>query len=305
MFRGLDRVTPLPCDLATGEIRVGDEWLAQVNEIIHCAADIRFGVSLEAARAANVEGTRRVLEVARRCARLTKFGHISTVYAAGKLEGDFPEQPFAPAAGFFNVYQQSKYEAERLVLNALPAAPVAIFRLSSVIGTSEGEVQQFNYFHQLLKMIPNSGRVPVMPGDPEARVDLIASDWAVAALDHLFEHCFEAGRIYHVCAGSAGALPVRTLVELTFRKFAMRPPRLASVAEFERFAAGRGGIMKEMLRVLEQFLPHLALYQSFENTRTRADLEGAGIRMPAIESYYEKIVDYCIGTNWGRTRNGR
>ena len=304
MFRGVERVTALPCDLATGEIRVGDEWLTQVNEIIHCAADIRFGISLEAARAANVEGTRRVLEVARRCPRLTKFGHISSVYAAGKLEGDFPEQPFPPAAGFFNVYQQSKYEAERLVLDALPAVPVGIFRLSSVIGTSGGKVHQFNYFHQLLKMIPNSGPVPVMPGDPEAPVDLIASDWAVAALDHLFEHCFEAERIYHVCAGTAGALPVRRLVDLTFRKFAMRPPRLVSVAEFERFAAGRGGIIDEMLRVLEQFLPHLALYQSFQNARTRADLEAAGIRMPAIESYYEKIVDYCIGTNWGRTRSG-
>ena len=305
MFRGVERVTALRCDLATDEIRVGDEWLAQVSEIIHCAADIRFGISLEAARAANVEGTGRVLQMARRCSRLTKFAHISSVYAAGKLEGELPEQPFPPAAGFFNVYQQSKYEAERLVLDAMTTVPVAIFRLSSVIGTSGGEVQQFNYFHQLLKMIPNSGPLPVMPGDPGAPVDLIASDWAVAALDHLFEHCFEAGRIYHVCAGSAGALPVRTLVDLSFRKFAMRPPRLVSTAEFERFAAAqRGaseGVIRVMFRVLDQFLPHLTLYQSFENARTKANLESAGIRMPAIESYYEKIIDYCVRTNWGKS----
>lgn len=304
LLQGLERVTPLPCDLANGEIRIADEWLSEVSEIIHCAADIRFGLPIEAARAINVEGTKRMLEVAHRCARLAKFGHVSSVYAAGKLEGAFPEQRFPPPAGFFNAYQQSKYEAEQLVLNALPALPVAIFRLSSVIGDSRGEVEQFNYFHQLLKMIPNSGPVPVMPGDPAAPVDLIASDWAVAALDHLFEHCFEAARIYHVCAGSAGALPVRRLVDLSFRKFAMRPPRLVTMAEFERFAAGRGGIINEMLRVLEQFLPHLALYQSFENARTRADLEGASIGMPAIENYYEKIIDYCISTNWGKTPSG-
>ena len=55
-----------------------------------------------------------------------------------------------------------------------------------------------------------------------------------------------------------------------------------------------------MLRVLDQFLPHLALYQSFENSRTGADLERAGIRMPAIETFYEKIIDYCVLTNWGK-----
>ena len=304
----MERVVALTCDLATGEIRIADEWLAEVREIIHCAADIRFGVSLEAARATNVEGTARVLELARRCARLEKFAHVSSVYAAGKREGDFPEQPFPPPVGFFNVYQQSKYEAEQLVLNALPAVPVAIFRLSSVIGTSLGKVRQFNYFHQLLKMIPNSGPVGLMPGDPAAPVDLIPSDWAVTALAHLFEKCFEAGRIYHVCAGSAGAWPVRTLVDLTFRKFAMRPPRLVSMAEFDQFAVARRGgpegVVREMLRVLDLFLPHLALYQSFENARTKADLEGAGIHLPAIGSYYEKIIDYCLQTNWGKTSSG-
>ena len=305
LFGRLQRVAAVPCDLTDGAIRIDDEALAEVTEIVHCAADIRFGISLELARAANVEGTRRMLDVARRCPRLRKFAHVSSVYAAGKLEGVFGEQPFPAHLAFFNAYQQSKYEAETLILDALPRVPAAIFRLSSVIGDSRGEVRQFNYFHQLLKMIPNSGPVPVMPGNPVAPVDLIPSDWAVQALDHLFENCFEAGRIYHVCAGPAGALPVRTLVDLSFRKFAMRPPRLVSLAEFERFAAEaetrRNGVVGEMLRVLHLFLPHLALCQSFDNGRTHADLERAGIRMPAIESYYEKIIDYCVRTNWGKS----
>src|SRR5207248_2860804 len=102
-----------------------------VTEIIHCAADTRFGISIEEARAANVEGTRRLLQFARRCPRLQKFAHISSVYAAGKLTGEFEEAPFPAPRGFFNSYQQSKYEAEELVLSALPVVPVAIFRLST------------------------------------------------------------------------------------------------------------------------------------------------------------------------------
>ena len=304
LFLGWQLVQALGCDLTDGAIPIAEEYLARVTEIVHCAADIRFGISLELARAANVEGTRRMLDVARRCPRLRKFAHVSSVYAAGKLEGDFAERRFPPHAAFFNSYQQSKYEAEELVLDE-SRVPAAIFRLSSVIGNSRGEVQQFNYFHQLLKMIPNSGPVPMMPGNPLAPVDLIPSDWAVAALDHLVEHSFEAGRIYHDCAGPSGSLAVRTLVDRAFHKFAMRPPRLVSRSDFERFAAewtnGRSGVVGEMLRVLDRFLPHLALYQSFDNGRTRADLERAGIRMPAIESFYERIIDYCVLTNWGKS----
>lgn len=277
----------------------------EIGEIIHCAADIRFGIPIEEARAVNVEITRGLLDFARRCPQLKKFAHISTVYAAGKLTGEFEEAPFPPSCEFFNSYQQSKYEAEQLVLNALPTVPVAIFRLSTIIGDLRGEVRQFNYFHQLLKMIPNSGAVPVMPGDPFAPVDLIPSDWAVAALDYLFGHRFECGRIYHVCAGPREALAVRALVDMTYRHFGIRPPRLVSLSEYERFAAARrtrrDGVVTNMLRVLDQFLPHLALRQSFLNSKTAAELESAGLRVPPIASYYDRIVDYCIRTNWGRS----
>lgn len=298
-------VTAIGCDLVQDSPQLAERWQSSITEILHCAADIRFSISLAQARAANVEGTRRMLNLARRCPRLEKFAHISSVYAAGKLTGAFPEQPFPPARGFFNVYQQSKYEAEELVLDAMRDIPSAIFRLSSIVGNSQGEVRQFNYFHQLLKMIPNSGTVPVMPGDPAAPVDLIPSDWAVAALDCLFKQRWKAGRIYHVCAGPLGSLPVRSLVDIAFQRFGIRPPRLVSMAEFERFAASRrgsaDGVVSEMLRVLEQFLPHLALYQSFQNDGTMADLAGAGLPVPRIESYYSRILDYCIRTNWGRS----
>ena len=276
-----------------------------IVEIIHCAADIRFGIPLEEARAANVGRTRQLLDFARRCPRLGKFVHLSSVYAAGKLGGEFDEAPLPPPNGFFNVYQQSKYEAEELVLGAMTSVPAAIFRLSTIIGDSCGEVRQFNYFHQLLKMIPNSGSVPVMPGDAVAQVDLIPSDWAVSVLDYLFEHRFQPGRIYHVCAGPRAAVPVRKLVEITFRRFGLRPPRLVSLSEYEKFANSQrsapNGVVGEMLRILDQFLPQLALRQSFLNTRTAAELDSAGLPVPDIDNYYERIIDYCIRTGWGRS----
>ncbi len=45
------------------------EWIAEhVSEIIHCAASVSFDMSLTESRSINVEGTRRVLELAHECA---------------------------------------------------------------------------------------------------------------------------------------------------------------------------------------------------------------------------------------------
>ena len=285
-----------------------------VTEIIHCAADIRFGLPIEEARATNVAATRSALDFARRCPRLEKFAHVSTVYAAGKQTGEFFEEPFVVEKGFVNTYQQSKLEAEQLVLAAMTEVPAAIFRFSSIIGDSRGRVRQFNYFHQLIKMIPRSTVVRAIPGDPAAPVDLISSDWAGAAAACLFEHHFQAGRIYHVCAGPAISMTVADLVQTTFAVFQGHPrglrfpdlkaPELVNLAEFERYSAklrnGHEGAVSEMLRLLDQFMPHLALYQAFHNPRTAVDLACHSLQAPSIRESYAKIVRYCLDTDWGR-----
>jgi len=53
------------------------------HAIVHCAADIRFSVSLEESRQVNVLGTENLLRFAARCPKLAKFAHMSTVYVAG------------------------------------------------------------------------------------------------------------------------------------------------------------------------------------------------------------------------------
>jgi nucleoside-diphosphate-sugar epimerase len=306
------RVTAIAGDLARPDLRL-DSLRSSLHEIAHCAADIRFGAPLEEARAVNVEGTRRLLDLARRCPHLVRFAHVSTVYAAGAQPGTYPEAPFAGDRGFLNGYQQTKHEAEEIVLAA--DVPAAIFRLSSIIGDSSGRVHQFNYFHQLIKMIPRSNLVPMIPGDPRARVDLIAGDWAADALAWLFDRAFEPGRIYHICAGAAGSLTVEELVRETFEIFERHPnareflplraPRLVNPEEFERFAArprgGADGVVAEMLRLLDQFLPHLAIAQSFETARTDEALIGSGLERPNSREFYRKVVEYCLETNWGRS----
>jgi len=279
-----------------------------ITEIIHCAADIRFRLPLAEARATNLAGTRRLLALARRSKRLEKFAHISTVYVAGRQRGMVPEARFRNTSGFLNSYQRSKYEAEQLVFEAMPEIPASIFRLSSIISDSNGNVRQSNYFHQVLRLVPRNP-FPVIPGEGNAPLDLIASDWAASALAVLYDFHFTPGRVYHVCAGPEASMSVGEILDWTFQILNERrraqagkpavPPRLVGLDEFERFARQQAksanSSVKKLLRVIQEFLPQLAIPQCYENRATMALLERAGLQLPPVREYYARVVESCFG----------
>jgi long-chain acyl-CoA synthetase len=260
-----------------------------------------------------------VIELARRCRKLDRLAHISTVYVAGRASGDIAEAPArAPAEGFCNTYQQSKHEAEALVLEAMGDVPSAIYRLSSIIGDSRtGRVEQFNHVHQLIRLFPRNV-MPIMPAHPGAPVDLIAADWAVPALAHLFDESFAAGGIAQVCAGRDASLTVRELIDLTARAFERHPlgrewhpirvPEFVTVREWEAYAARHrrtpDRLFAELLRVLGHFLPHLGIHQAFENHVAARGLASSDLRAPDIRDYYERVIHYCLDTAWGRRPAG-
>lgn len=284
-----------------------------LNEIIHCAAETRFGLSLEQARITNTEGTRNLLKLASGCKKLEKFAHVSTLFVVGRTTGWLAETPLRHNNGFCNTYQQSKYEAEDLIFEAMQDIPAAIFRFSSLIGDSQtGRVRQFNYVHRLLRVFPRNV-LPMIPGDPAAPIDLVPTDWAIPSLAYLFDRAFAPRQIYHICAGTDASLSVREMVDLTQEIFEAHPrasrwlpihvPRLVSLAQYEEYVErSRGGddlLLDELLRVLDFFIPHLGMFQAFDNSHVQAALAGSGLHLPPIRDYYGKIVDYCLETNWG------
>jgi nucleoside-diphosphate-sugar epimerase len=295
------------------------ELAEQVTEIIHCAADTHFGISLQAAREINTEGTQTILDFAVRCRQLKKFAHLSTVYVVGRSAGYFSESRIRHQNGFCNAYQQSKYEAEELVWQAMGEVPAAIFRLSSLLGDSfTGTVQQFNHVHRLIRLLPQNV-LPVAPGQLDAPIDLVASDWVTTALAFLFDFAFAPGRFYHLCAGPENSLRLREMIDLALSAYESHPsgkkwmpiqvPDLVSLSCYEEFVEkGRQNgdrLFNELVRVLGYFLPHLAIFQAFENRTTTRALAPSGLQFPSIGACFERVVRFCLDTNWGRLGPGR
>jgi len=286
----------------------------EVTEIIHCAAQTRFGLPIEEARATNTYGTANALNVARECKRLEKLAHLSTVYVAGRTTGLIPEAPLGDHNGFVNTYQQSKYEAEQLVLDAMSEIPTVIYRLSTIIGESKtGRVRQYNYFHQLLRLFARNV-LPIVPGSLSWQTDLIPTEWSIAALAFLFEHRFGAGEVLNVCAGVGNSPRMKEVKETSQELFERHPliqkwlpitePRFVSLAEYEEYVEkslrGDDKLLIKILGLLNKFLPQMGINQSFDDQRLTRRLEGSGLTIPPFGSYFEKVISYCLDTDWGR-----
>ncbi|MEK6406691.1 MAG: SDR family oxidoreductase [Acidobacteriota bacterium] len=312
------QITTIEGDLTRAGLGLDSATLRQiqreVTEIIHCAAETRFDLPIEEARATNTRGTSNVLRIAQACRRLKKLAHLSTVYVAGRTTGHILETKLCNREGFVNTYQQSKHEAEQIVLDAMATIPAVIYRLSTIIGDSRsGCVRQFNYFHQLLRLLPRN-IMPVAPGHPSWLIDVIPTDWSISALAFLFEGCFVPGEVLHICAGASGSPTMAEVRKLTMELFERHPlvkkwlpikvPEFVSLSAYEEYVQksmqSGDNLLIELLKVLNQFLPQMGIDQCFDNNEVLQKLEGSGIMLPDFRNYYRKVLRYCLETDWGR-----
>jgi nucleoside-diphosphate-sugar epimerase len=286
---------------------------ASVTDIVHCAADTTFNRPLPDARAINVDGTSAILAFGAECPRLERVACFSTVYVAGRSTGCFGEADVGGQDGFVNSYEQSKAEMEVVVRDAMPRLPIALYRLSTIIGDSRsGTVTGFNAVHHALRLL-YQGLAPMVPGHASALVDLIPLDFAADASHHLFERAFAPGTTHHLCAGAARSATLGALLDATtaaferhrpaWRKRSIARPALVNLDTYELFVrtveeAGNE-VLLQATRAVQAFAYQLAYPKMFDARRAEAVLGAAGIEAPRVLDYYDSVVRWCIESNWG------
>jgi nucleoside-diphosphate-sugar epimerase len=252
------------------------------------------------------------------CHLLRQVGCFSTVYVAGRRTGTFRGEDLEDGgAGFVNTYEQSKNEMERAVRERMADLPVAVYRLSTLIGDSRtGAVTGFNAFHHALRLL-YQGLAPMIPGDPSHRVDLVPVDYVADAACWLFRHRFVAGCTHQLCSGPARSRPLSELLEMTLEEFGrVRPawrrrgiekPLVVDLRTYELFVrsveetANEG--LRQATRSIQSFAYQLAYPKTFDASATDAALAESGLEPPSLADYYPKVVRYCVETDWGASDN--
>jgi long-chain acyl-CoA synthetase len=172
-----------------------------LTHIIHAAAELQLDGDLEELRRINVEGTARLLELARRAHEdhgLERFAHVSTAYVAGCRTGEVSEGDLLDVHGFSNAYEQTKFEGERLVRQAMAELPVSVFRPGMVVGDSlTGEIQSFNTVYVPLRLYL-TGRLRLIPARPDMPLNVVPVDYVAGAIARLAFDRRAAGLTFHL-----------------------------------------------------------------------------------------------------------
>ncbi|ASW87146.1 SDR family oxidoreductase [Mycobacterium intracellulare] len=294
-----DRVKPLVAELP--ELDLSDEVLAELGEIdhvVHCAAiyDITAGEAEQ--RAANVEGTRAVIGLARR--RGATLHHVSSIAVAGDFRGEYTEDDFDVGQQLPTPYHQTKFEAELLV-RSTPGLRHRIYRPAVVVGDSRtGEMDKvdgpYYFFGVLAKLavlpsltpilLPDTGRTNIVPVDyvVDALVALLHADGRDGQTFHLTaEKTIGLRGIYRGVAKAAGLPPLRGSL-----------PR--SVAAPVLNVRGRARVLRNMaatqLGIPAEVFDLVDLPPTFVSEKTRNALQDYGIRVPEFSSYAPKLWRY-------------
>jgi len=285
------------------------ELAAEVGDVVHCAASVSFSRILEESRRVNVAGTNRVLEFAELCCErggLRRFAYVSTAYVAGDHPGRFGEDDLDVGQGFRNAYERSKFEAERLVRERADRLPVQIFRPSIIVGEqSSGWTASFNVLYPPLKGF-EAGAYPALPARRDTPVDVVPVDYVADAIFELVERPAERGEVHHLVAGDR-ATTVGRLADRAGRYFRRRPPRLLPPRAYRLLihpllVAVSRGRRRRALRSTEALFPYFSMRVRFDDRRSRARLEPAGIRPPRPESYLDRLLDFAVTARWGKRR---
>ncbi len=199
----------LPFDEALAKTDLN--WIQKhVSTIVHAAASVRF-VQDERSNEpfdSNVLGTKRLLDLAAYLGDID-FHHVSTAYVCGIPSGIANETLKTPEAGFRNVYEESKFQAEQLVISNSPQLrSTTIYRPSIVVGDSvTGYAASFHTVYSGLRLataIPES----VAIHGPEIlkwiglrgteKKNLVPVDWVSRSIVNAIHSPKRQNQIYHL-----------------------------------------------------------------------------------------------------------
>lgn len=265
---------------------------SRIDEIWHSAASLSF---LEGDRdeifRINVLGTQHVLDLARRLSGC-RLHHVSTAYVAGD-RSVFAEDDLDAGQGFRNPYEESKFEAERMLGAAHDdgTACVTVYRPSVVVG--EATSGRATHFHGVYAFIRGlwavadrlrDGRPIPEPVDVDLRIqgsgsstlNFVPVDFVTAAIVTLADQTASAGQTFHLT--NPTPTPNRLWLGILCEQIGIPGVRLVSPEEFTTVPRTR--VETLFHRQMTFYSPYLSSEPTFDCARTLEGLRPSRITCP-------------------------
>lgn len=287
------------------------EWVAgHCTEVIHSAASVKFQVDSQTGDPyeSNVQGTRRLLEFCRQTG-ITTFHQVSTAYVCGSRRGRILETELDCGQSLGNDYEQSKFDAEKIVRADTHLQRWTIFRPSIIVGDSQtGATTAFHGVYAALRLgylaVQQTGTIPgsshwffdTLGMTGNERKNLVPVDWVAAVMGHVIRSSAGYGRTYHLT--NPRPVLVQALAEAGAAAIAKASPSDPQRAEL---AVGQKLPLRSPLTTIfgQSLDQHMDVYRAylrddpeFDDTNTRR--AAPNLPCPELDSErLSRLVDYA------------
>ncbi|MCD8361742.1 MAG: AMP-binding protein [Lachnospiraceae bacterium] len=312
------RIIPVLGDITEENLGLSDEdqrlLIRDTDYVIHTAALIGIRHSREEFWRVNVDGTAHVLDFTRRIQSdhpLKRFSHVSTAYVAGNRKGRITEDSLEDS-GFSSLYEESKFEGERLVMQAAGQLPVSVFRPGQIVGDSRtGYVKNFNTLYYPLKLYLKR-QMRIFPIRKSMRVNLVPVDYVAKSIVHIMQEEEAAGKTFHLTAPSSAQPTVAELISamqdwaeknlsLHLPKAVFLPlPFLDRAGASHNMSAHKSG-KKSVLTNMLSLAPYFTENRTYDTTNTESFM---GPYHLDWREYLPRLLDYATDKNF-LDHNGR
>ncbi|HET9780789.1 MAG TPA: SDR family oxidoreductase [Candidatus Dormibacteraeota bacterium] len=303
-----ESLRPIEGDIVQPLLGVGASDMERLKgaDVYHLAAVYDLEASEESNQRANVEGTRNVVELARRLG--ARVHHMSSIAVAGaRWKGPFTEEMFDEGQVLDHPYYRTKFEAEKLVRES--SLRWRIYRPGLVVGSSEtgaadridGPYYAFKLIQRLRNAIPQW--VPLI-GIEGGEVNIVPVDYVARALDAIGHREGLDGETFHLTDPAphrlgdvtnefcrAAHAPQFTL-RVDSRAGRMLPAETRAMLEHWSVAQTLRRRLLDGVRIPEEAIRFAASRARFTCDNARAALAGTGIECPPLQTYAWKIWDY-------------
>ncbi len=292
------------------------KWIAEhCHRMIHSAAILEFfGKDREREPwRTNLNGTRNILELCRETG-LRDMHYISTAYVAGLQDERVMEEQLDNGQEFRNDYEESKFEAEKLVREAEFLDPPTVYRPAVIAGDyNTGYTNTYHGIYLYLRLL--AMMVPELPVDEQGRRltpiklnmtgrekrNIIPVDWVSAATSRLLEMPEAKGKTFHLAPKEP--MTAKEIIEWCAEYFNTvgyeycgdDPDFDASSSQEEDFAA--------------MLIPNLATYQAYERTDNTYDLTNLEAFLPDLpapkidKTTLHRFIEFGENDKWGKGRS--
>lgn len=259
-----------------------------VDVIYQMAALTRFQDSISKLRSCNITGTKRILDLVLQSKKAIELHYTSTIFVAGTCDKRFSENDLDVGQDFNNPYEQSKFEAEKIVRKFSSGdKKVCIYRPSIVVGDYRtGAINNFQMFYHVLYLIVREvfDEIPV---NRSASLNIIPVDIA-AKMIILLSKNFKNNATYHIV--NPKILRIDILNNIISDYFHIKKPRFPSKTRLKTEL--KSNHYDQFLQIL---IGYLRFNAKIECQKTMNTLNALGFRFPMTdEAFIKRLFSYAI-----------